>query len=153
MANGRTLPAMKRRSRRAAAVCAVACFFALLVAGCSSQDVAPFEQDANRYRFAMVLSRGSGETGACAAAVSVTDLAAKRKIVIPLFTAPWGVKADAASVDTTYGARLEATVTVSADGSKGECRAALYRGETLVASREATVPVIESTRPPKIKYR
>ena len=144
---------MTRIGRRAIPFQVGACLFTLLAVGCASQTATtPFEQGADRYRFSFLLSRGSAETGACAASVSVTDLATKRKIAIPLFTAPWGVKAEASAADTTYGARLVADITVSADGLKGECRAALYRGETLIASRDASVPVLVSLRSSKIKY-
>src|SRR5512134_889200 len=115
---------------------------ALLAFGCASRSVTPFEPGENRYRFSLVLSREIGETGSCTASVSVRDLAAKRTITIPDFTAPWGANAVAAAADSLYGARLEATVTVSADGAKGECRAVLMRGASLIASRAASVPVV-----------
>lgn len=121
--------------------------------GCASRTVTPFEPGESRYRFSLLLSRQVGETGACAATVSVTDLAAKRKIEIPVFTAPWGKESVAAAVDSAYGARLEATVSVWADGTKGDCRAVLLRGTDLMASRTATVTVAVDKSPSKIKFR
>ena len=107
---------MKRRIVHA--VLAVGIFgLALLAIGCASQRVPPFEQGANRYRFAMQLSQRLGETGTCTAVISVRDLAAKRNLSIPQFTAPWGAKAEKSAADSTYGARLEATVSMSTDGS------------------------------------
>lgn len=144
---------MKPTRIRWAAWGAGLCLVSLLASGCASRRVAPFEQDADRYRFSFRLSRGFGETGACAASVSVTDLETKKKMAIPLFTAAWGVASESSVIDPRYGARLVATVRVAADGTKGECRAALYRGETLLASRETSVPVSMATRPSKIKYR
>lgn len=146
---GRTNRRGVARALRLAAVAALG----LSMAGCASRNVAPFEQGAYRYKFDIALTRGVGETGACAAAVSVTDTAAKRKIRIPLFTAPWGVTTERAADDSTYGARLSAVVSMSADGLSGQCRAALYRGETLLASREAAVPVRVSTRASQFEYR
>ena len=130
----------------------IAAVLASLGPGCSSRSVAPFEPGADRYRFSLHLSREIGETGSCTATISVTDLAAKQKIAIPVFTAPWGKESVAAAVDSTYGARLEATVTVSDDGAKGECRAVLLRGTSLIASRAATVSVAVVKSRSKIKF-
>lgn len=126
---------------------------ALLGLGCASRSVAPFEQGESRYRFSMLLSRGIGETGACAASVAVRDLAAKKKIVVPLFTAPWGSTSERAATDSAYGARLEVSVRVSADGTSGECRAVLMRGKSLIASRTETIRVVVANGPLKLKFR
>ena len=144
---------MSRRVPPAALWLAAVVALGLSMAGCASRNVAPFEQGADRYKFDIALTRGIGETGACAAAVSVTDRAAKRKLRIPLCTAPWGATTERAADDSTYGARLSAVIAMSADGLSGKCRAALYRGETLLASREAAIPVRVSARASQIEYR
>ncbi len=125
----------------------------LLDSGCASRSTAPFEQGGNRYRFSLILSRGIGETGACAASIAVRDLAARRRIVIPLFTARWGEKSEGAAVDNDYGARLVASVAMSADGTSGEIRAVLMRGTSLIATRTATVPAVVAKTPPKLDFR
>ncbi len=142
----------KRRGWSLAATSVGVCLVALLVAGCASQRVPPYEQGADRYRFTIELTQRLGETGTCSAAVAVTDLAAKRKLAIPLFTARWGATAESSAVDTTYGARLEATVLMAGDGSKGECRAVLHRGDDLIASRAATIPVVVVRTSSKLKF-
>ena len=142
----------ERRGWRLSAACVGACVVALLAAGCASQHVAPYQQGADRYRFAIQLTQRLGESGTCTASVAVTDLAAKRKLAIPLFTAPWGAKAENSAVDATYGARLDATVSMSGDGSEGECRAELHRGEELIASRTATISVVVVRTSSKLKF-
>ena len=124
---------------------------AFLGSACAS-SVVPFEEGNARYRFSIRLSRGIGETGACAASVSVSDLAARKKIAIPLFTAPWGEKSEGEVVDSLYGVRLTASVTMSADGTAGQCRAVLLRGSDLIASRTTSVPVVVAKSPPKLKF-
>ncbi len=143
----------KRRGWGLAATSVGVCLVAMLVAGCASQRVPPYEQGADRYRFTIQLTQRLGETGTCSAAVAVTDLAAKRKLANPLYTAPWGATAESSAVDSTYGARLEATVSVSGDGSKGECRAVLHRGDAIIASRAATIPVVVVRKSSRIKFQ
>jgi hypothetical protein len=125
---------------------------ALLAVGCASHRVPPYEQGARRYHFTIQLTQRTGESGTCSAAASVTDLAAKRKLAIPLFTAMWGATAESSAVDEAYGARLEATVSMSRDGSQGECRAELHRGEQLIASRTATIPVVVVRTSSKLRF-
>jgi len=125
--------------RAAAAGLGVA--LALAGLGCAARSAAPYESGASRYRFKFSLTRAPGETGACTASASVTDTAARRGIAIPIFTAPWGATTSAAAVDSVYGARLQLTVAMEAAGGSGEFSATLRRGESLIASRKASIPV------------
>ncbi len=109
--------------------------------GCASRAAMPYEQGDSRYRFEFRLERMAGETGTCSAAVKVRDLAARRDLAIPLFTAPWGASTSRAAADSTYGARLTATVEVKADGASAAFRAELKRGDLLLAARTAAIPV------------
>lgn len=141
-----------RWGRGPAAIGILVCLVALFAVGCSSTRVPPYEQGADRYRFTLQLTQRLGESGTCTAAISVTDLAAKRRLAIPLFTARWGATTERSAVDSTYGARLEATILMSGDGSKGECRAVVHRGDELIASRTATIPVVVVRKASRLKF-
>lgn len=123
-----------------------------IAGGCAATTSAPFEEGADRYRFDIALERARGETGSCTGRVSVTDRASNRKIVIPAFSAPWGGTTNASMADTTYGATLTATLTVTPDGTSGTCHAILRRGERLLASRQATFPVKVTATAPNVRY-
>ena len=64
-----------------------------------------------------------------------------RGMSIPIFTAPWGVETTASASDSAYGARLDVTVTIGSSGQSGEFEATVHRGDLLVASRKASLPV------------
>jgi hypothetical protein len=121
--------------------------------GCASRTAMPFEEGASRYRFEFRLERMAGETGACAAAVRVRDLEAKRDLAIPLFSAAWGKVTDGAATDSTYGAVLSASVDVAADGSSARFHADLKRDDRLLASRTAAIPVKVVKPAPQRTYR
>lgn len=110
-------------------------------AGCAARGTMPFQEGDGRYRFEFRLERMAGETGSCAAAVRVRDLEAKRDLAIPLFSVAWGATAEQKAVDAAHGAVLSATVAVADDGVSGRFRAELRRGDLLLASRSAAIPV------------
>jgi hypothetical protein len=132
---------MGRDWQRRAAVFAAIVSLAVVGFGCAAPSATPYEQGADRYQFKFSLSRVAGEAGTCTASASVKDLLADRQMTIPIFTARWGVETTAAAVDSAYGARLDVTVQVGASGEHGEFKAELHRGDLLIASRTATLPV------------
>ncbi|HET9952443.1 MAG TPA: hypothetical protein VFS09_11685 [Candidatus Eisenbacteria bacterium] len=132
---------MNRTWQRRAGIVAALVTLAASGVGCAARSATPYEQGADRYRFKFALTRVSGETGACTASTSVRDQAADRGISIPIFTAPWGAKTTAAATDSAYGARLDVAVTVDASGQRGDFKATLHRGDLLIASRTASIPV------------
>jgi hypothetical protein len=128
---------------------ALAGALALAGAGCAGRSAAPYEQGDARYEFKFMLTRAPGESGACAASASLHDRMADRRIVIPVFTAPWGVTASASASDSAYGARFQVDVTVDGSGTVGLFAASLRRDGQLIASRTASQPV--SVRPSKTR--
>jgi hypothetical protein len=127
------------RARGAAVV--AACVLTLGGIGCAGPSVAPYEPGADRYQFKFQLTKAPGETGTCTASASVRDRMARREIALPIFTARWGVRTAAAGQDSAYGARLEVAVAVDSEGRSGAFEATLRRGDQLIASRAATLPV------------
>jgi hypothetical protein len=124
-----------------------------LSSGCGGRAAAPYEQSDARYRFTYRLEKVRGETGACTGIMMVRDLSAGRVISIPIFTTPWGATTTAKGRDAAYGAEFEVTVDLNAAGTSGKVRGTLRRGESLIASRTATVPVTVSKNAPEIKIR
>ena len=111
-------------------------------AGCAGTfGSIPYEQGAERYEFKFTLTKAPAETGTCTASATVRDRRTGRKIVVPIFTAPWGRESTSSAVDAAYDARLEVRVMTNETGDRGVFTASLRRGDQLIASQEATVPV------------
>ena len=81
------------------------------------------------------------------------DLAADRDLALPLFTAPWGKITERTATDTTYATTLAVRVEVTSDGASAAFRAELRRGETLLATRSAAIPVKVVKPAPGRTYR